>query len=211
MRLAPADSHLDYNSVCLFEEQSRVVEDDVLRSLGAILKKHDCHGSFGISLLHRHNYLPAGHVMAHSTIEPDTDICRVEPLGRRPLYPSSYHLSAENVFVPFEYTDTPAPVPEEVMLAELTSFFREHNLEHRLAVSSLPPTCSPSVEKLLQDGTGTITTKLNNEADFELLDGTVTEWAFIFDGDDLQVRALRKCTQNRAGGHEVTPDDDETT
>lgn len=195
-----------YNSVDLFEEQIHTMKENVLQSIGSVFQKHNHHRNFGLGLLHRHHELAPGNVMAFETLNPVTVVCRMEPIGRRQLFPASYYLNNEGTFVPFEYTDMPAPGPKEAFLSEMTSVLRESQLERVLAITSLSPMSVPSVEMLLDDNTGTISTKV--DGDINCIDGVVTEWEFVENGEVLNVRVLKKCTQNRAGGHEVTPDTD---
>lgn len=194
-------SHNSYNAIATFSEQDYDISPSELHNLGTIFVKHKSHTMFGVTLIHRHDCLPPGVVMVHSEMQHGADICRIEEYGARPQYPCAYHLTSQDNFEPFEYSETPSHPPDKAFLSEVASFLQGKNLERTLGITQLSKFKTPLIETILQDGHGTIARQSQTELDACSADIVITEWGFSEEATQIHVRALKACTITDAGSH----------
>ena len=190
-----------YNSIRHFDVQIHHILPELLHGIGEILVKYQMHFEFGPFLLHRHSELRAGSVMVQRNPDPETEICRMEPLENEwSLSPCSFYMDAARHFQAFEYKEGPeGAVPREEFLEELGSFLHIHQLGDVIGVSKLPAGDEQWVETVLADGQGTIARRIAHD---QASSGVVTEWAFYVQDGVLGYKEMRKCdTPPEGGGH----------
>lgn len=195
-----------YNRIAYIDEQRvallRLMQSDSFEEIARVFLKHGAHHNFGMALLHRHHKLPSGHAMVHTPDGPDTDICRMELLGTREIFPSSYQLVQDD-FLPFEFTSERIPSPPTDFLVELATFLRGHDLSTTVAITHL----SNHGERWLEHTTdkGTTAIRLTEESNSWPGDNIATEWYLRQDKGITQWSASRVCLVEPAG-HRRTGD-----
>ena len=193
-----------YNSIRHFDVQTHRILPVFLHGIGEILVKYRMHLKFGAFLLHRHSELRAGSVMVQTNPNPETEICRMEPLedngSQRSLSPCSFYMDVARHFRAFEYKEGPdMAVPGEDFLEEFGSFLHTHQLGDVIGISTLPPSEEQWLETMLADGQGTVARPIPCG---QALPGVVTEWAFFVQDGALDYKEMRKCdTPPEGGGH----------
>ena len=137
--------------------------------------------------------------MIRNTTAGGIEVCQMKKLEARPLFPSSFYLSDENRFVPFEYNDEPIERPDPATMTELATELQKKRLRMTLGICFTSPLQEKRLEIVLQNRQGTVSIPVQHTAN---LDGSViTEWAFIATHDGTRVRALKACKEDAAGLH----------
>lgn len=195
------DASAGYNRVRLMTSP-HTTDEPTLHSLGKIFLKHQTQHELGLGLLHRHQDLKPGHAMVHRKRNNHEEICTMEPVGSSPLHPSSFYISGNGAFMPFEYTDEIRVAPSRDFMAELGSALKTQSLEQDFCVAYLEPFEGLLVERELSDCDGTVATRV--EEKHYAGSGVTTVWAFALEGQRLLVKARRVCETQQSGGHKVT-------
>ena len=203
--IVPKLSAHRYNRIRHIDEQCptwhRSVSDDILQQIGAILNTFKANKDFGLALLHRHSQLPAGFVMVHSLDNPDRDICDMERMGAREVFPSSYLLDDFH-FLPYEFSTTSTPAPSSTLLRELAVCFRTHNLEDTLGVTTIASDDQLWLESTPEGGQMLVSEKVSHEPyDFDTR-FVQTEWAVLKQENKYVLRVVKACERAEVGGHQ---------
>lgn len=76
--------------------------------------------------------------MVHSIAMHGEDECRIQPIGQREYFPSAFRwVSDAHQFLPFEYSDTPIPIPDATFLSTFSNFLLQHELYEKLGLTHL--------------------------------------------------------------------------
>jgi hypothetical protein len=156
--------------------------------------------NFAIALLHRHHDLRPGYAMVHSRSSIDEDRCDMEPIGTRRMFPCAYHCcDVSTDFLPYEFSSVSIPVPDKAFLSELASFLRQYNLYETIAIAHVDNRQQLWMERISQDGTGTIATAVSGDQVVLDENYTVTEWAVIQNDIETKVTAIKGCDDKEVG------------
>lgn len=193
-----------YNAIAHIDRQRRSASPVALQRLAELFVRHGVHNCFGISLLHRHRSIALGSVIVHTRDGPDTDICVEEELGLREISPCLFLSHTRDEFLPVEYeapSRTPAEyLPSIAFLLELGSFLWDQELQEVFGLCRVSSLEDPWIEKLLGDEGNTIATR--SQRSISVLDGTITQWAFLCDQrGDVSIKSVRACKETESGGH----------
>ncbi|KAF2158940.1 hypothetical protein M409DRAFT_30571 [Zasmidium cellare ATCC 36951] len=194
-----------YNKIDFVHEQrSWLLHADarqVLLDLANIFIRHGANTNFAITLLHRHHQLHPGHAMIHVRDCSGADICSMEQLGTRQIYPCAYHclLDQDTPFLPFEFSSDPLPTPDPSFLSDVANYLRLRNLCNRIGVSYTDGSQEVWTERLLDNGQGTIAVVASQ--DQASLDDNyiVTEWFVSQDENGINTVAIKGCNDQEVG------------
>jgi len=192
-----------YNAVAHIDQQNKSASSSVLQSLAELFVRHGVHDRFGIFLLHRHRALTHNSVMVHTRPDINTDICVMEELGCHKISPCMFLSQTPNEFLPFEYELSSRaeaePLPNKPFLIELGNFLWDRRLQETFGLCKASPADDPWIERLLSDDGNTIATRARRS--ITSLDGTITQWGFLREGQGIRIRELRACKESESGGH----------
>ena len=187
-----------YNQIKFLDEQSdwlpKASFQRALDSIAQIFVRHQAHFNFAIALLHRHYDLRPGFAMVHSRGSASEDRCDMELIGTRRIFPCAYrYCDATMDFLPYEFSTVSLPVPDKVFLAELAAFLHQCNLYDLIAITHVDSRQQLWMERMSQDGTGTIATAVSGDQVVSDKNYMVTEWAVIQDDAEIEITAVKAC------------------
>lgn len=176
---------------------------EVLQQLGAIFHASGADKDFGLVLLHRHAQLPTGFVMVHSRDDLQRDICEMEAVGTREVFPSSYLLN-DAQFFPYEFSAGRTPTPSPTLLHRLSECLRMHNLENTLGLANILCRDHLWLETIQLGGQRMVSESVPCEPKNFDTHFVQTEWAILMINDAYVLRAVKGCSKPEVGGHKPT-------
>lgn len=148
-----------YNRIQHIDDFKSTVHDTQLQGLAAILVNHNAHHNFSIRLLHRHRFVDPDHAMVSKWTKPDELECTMQSVHDGPIFPCAF-FSENNNLLPYEFSDTKAPLPDERLSRDVADYLTSENLDHLLAVEAALPDVHPWMEHELPGLAGTATRPL---------------------------------------------------
>lgn len=188
-----------FNRIGYIDQQSPLVTQAIpfFPQISKIFQRHKAIANFGIALVHRHVELSHGFAMVHQYRTPDEDLCVMEPLGSRTLFPRSYHLDGDT-FLPYEFAHEPTITPSAEFLSEMKDFLSEHKLDGVIGLISVRANNELWLERPAETGNGTISRATPRKPG--VLDGwRITEWTWREDGDGIEIVMYKGCEEKPAG------------
>jgi hypothetical protein len=127
-----------FNEISDIHHQSEYSSEE-LKGLRDIFVNHGVANKYGLQLLHRHYSLPPDTVAFCTPIDDEISATKVTPLDDvnvDELRGQYYLLNEDGRFQAYEYEHGPAEVFPDEFLKDIAGFIVEHNLRHKVAISS---------------------------------------------------------------------------
>lgn len=125
----------------------------------------------------------------------DEDYCSMEQVTDRRIFPCAFHcgLDEDVGFLPYEFSESPVPAPDQSFLSALAAYLRQTGLCETIAITNIDGHETRRVERLSPDGQGMIAVTADKEQEPWDKDYTTTEWAVIQEEGELRIVAVKKC------------------
>jgi len=141
--------------------------------------------------------------MVHTRDDMRKDICEMEVVGMREVFPSSYLLD-DAQFFPYEFSAARTPRPSSTLLCGLAECLRMHHLEKTLGLANIPSRDQLWLETMQLDGQRMVSESVPHEPENFDIHFVQTEWTILMTNDVYSLRAVKGCSKPEVGGHKPT-------